>query len=346
MKKLKRNPAKFEVLDLYNAVASQEGYSLKDPDSANLFIKKIEQELSNARSTPIVLYGLQAQSMFSYVAACLENCALIKTEDSGEIYAQDDNLTVPDFRIVLVDGTELLVEVKNYSQTLKKAMESYKIKKKYLEGLKIYASLFKKELKIAIYWSSWNVWTLVSHDKFQPKKNDYVLALTDALVYDEMMLLGDHRLATTPPIEMRLVADPSKMRTVNPDGPSFFRVGDVEMMCAGKTIVDEQERAIAFRLMMYSKWDVKELVETTDDQLDAMVFSANPLEPVENQEFQFLGSMSEILSREYLALTSPEGTIERISPKMQGLKFDMRIPLNYQGKSLRLWRFFSQTEVP
>ena len=340
MRKLRRNPAKFEMLDLYRAISSQEGYSLDDPEVERIFIERLNDEFSKAKRTPTVLYGLQTQAMFEYIAASLGKSVLIKSEDAGEIYTKEESIEVPDFRILTNEGIEILVEVKNHRQ---KKFEPFKFKRKsYFEGLQHYADLLKKDLKIAIYWSSWNLWTLISASRFRLDKNQYVLQITDALMYNEMMLLGDYMLATIPPLQLKIMTDPSHGRTIDPDGTCFFKISDVQMSCAGQDIDDDLESSIAFGLMLYSKWDGDQEVETDGDQLQSIIFTVAPEETVNEQEFQVLGNMSEILSRKFLSLTSPKGSIERFSPKLQEANFDPIIPIDYQGKYLKLWRFLQQ----
>jgi len=63
------------------------------------------------------IYGHLAESLFIQLVAALDNVRLIKQEDAGEVYAQDETLRLPDFRLVLSDGVVVLVEVKNFRQT-------------------------------------------------------------------------------------------------------------------------------------------------------------------------------------------------------------------------------------
>jgi hypothetical protein len=42
---------------------------------------------------------------------------LLKQEDAGAIYANRKDLKVPDYRAILADDSQLLVEVKNFRST-------------------------------------------------------------------------------------------------------------------------------------------------------------------------------------------------------------------------------------
>lgn len=95
--------------------------------------------------------------MFAYVAASMGKCAVVKSEDSGEVHTKDTDIEIPDFRILLISGQEFFVEVKNFRQ--KGPFQEYEMKKAYADGLRKYGSLFSRDVKLAVYWINWNVWT-------------------------------------------------------------------------------------------------------------------------------------------------------------------------------------------
>ncbi|MDB6155521.1 MAG: hypothetical protein JWL90_3974 [Chthoniobacteraceae bacterium] len=86
---------------------------LKDPITPDAFSNLIKKAFTDSSANPIVIHGLRVQAMFEHVAAGLGRTTLIKQEDAGEISASDVRLRPPDYRIVLNDGRQLLVEVKN-----------------------------------------------------------------------------------------------------------------------------------------------------------------------------------------------------------------------------------------
>jgi hypothetical protein len=79
-----------------------------------------------------------------------------KREDSGEICSSDPKITPPDFRIVLDDGTDIFVEVKNCHKTDPNYL--FSLKQSYVSTLENYAKLFKRDIYIAIFWSKWRKW--------------------------------------------------------------------------------------------------------------------------------------------------------------------------------------------
>jgi len=58
-----------------------------------------------------------------------------------------------------LDGNQFLVEVKNYHS--KDPAKPYEFKKSYLDKIIAYAEKMNVRLKFAIYWSRWNIWTMV-----------------------------------------------------------------------------------------------------------------------------------------------------------------------------------------
>lgn len=344
MKKLKRNPGKFETLDLFRALATSEGYKLSDPTSSERFLKRLGEELGKARSSPATLYGLRTQTMFAYVAASMGKCAIVKSEDSGEVHTKDTDIEIPDFRILLIGGQEFFVEVKNFRQ--KGPFRKYEMKKAYADGLRKYGSLFSKDVKLAVYWLKWNVWTLVPLDRLTCADNNCSLGFEQALKYNEMYLLGDYRIATLPPLRFRIVTNPDKPRKVHKDGKAIFTIGGLELYCDDAKITKPLERNIALFLMLYGEWaseSEKAEAEVVDNELIAFEFVSQPENPVPEQPFQMIGSLSGMISRRFNSMVfSNEGKLERIDPDTKGSNIGIQIPEDYKGEALPLWRFIIQ----
>jgi hypothetical protein len=84
--------------------------------------QRIDDALSNVRGSLVdvtssrsTLHGWRAQALFEAIVASLGRVRLLKLEDSGDIYFEGDSLKPPDFRIVTLDGEQILVEVKKLS---------------------------------------------------------------------------------------------------------------------------------------------------------------------------------------------------------------------------------------
>jgi hypothetical protein len=133
MKDLNRNPAKFELLNIYKAISLEERLSLTNEEAVRKFIERLEAEFRNAKDNPIVIQGLRTQAMFEYIIASLGSCVLIKAEDAGSVISRENDILPPDLRVVLKDGKEVLIEVKNYYQ--KDPLDPYTIRERYVKRL-------------------------------------------------------------------------------------------------------------------------------------------------------------------------------------------------------------------
>jgi hypothetical protein len=133
-----RASKQYPIMDLFRALSQEEGYSIADSDDVDVFFTKLSGDFEQAAQNPIFLYGFRTQTMFEYVASSLGKCAVIKTEDAGSVHTEEADLKVPDFRIVLTEGTQFLVEVKNFHQD--SPFQQFKANVDYIEGLQKYAS--------------------------------------------------------------------------------------------------------------------------------------------------------------------------------------------------------------
>lgn len=341
MKRIPRDPEKFEVISLFDAIGQRRGLKLNEKESEKTFLDSVSKSLTQSKDVPIILHGRRVEAMFGYVAGSLGRSTLIKREDSGDIYAVDTNLRCPDYHLLLDDGTELFVEVKNCHKT--NPSYNCSIKGSYLDALSNYAQLFKRGLKVAIYWSKWNAWTLLSPDRLRKQENLYMVTFSEAMKMNEMATLGDILVGTRPPLLLRVVTDPDKPRTIASDGNVLFTIAGVELYCNPALIESKLEQIIALYLMLYGDWPAngpRAVIENND--LLAIEFIAAPLEPTPGQGFEFIGRLSGMIWRQYNYLTAPTGQIDKLSPSEEPGALGILIPKEYKGNQLPLWRFIQQ----
>ena len=337
------HPKPGQSIDLFRLLSQEDDYQLSDAESTSKFIAKLEEEFEKAKSSPIRLHGFRIQAMFEYVAASLGNCTIIKTEDSGSLHTKNQDIRVPDFRILLNDGKDFLVEVKNFYQ--RTPFQKFYVKKRYLDELSHYASLFKVEIRLAVYWSKWNLWTLISFDNIQCEGDKCYLTLEEALKHNEMALLGDSIIATIPPLKFRVLTDPTHPRAVSENGEVIFQIGGVELYCKSNLLTVPREQSIALFLMLYGEWpsgDIEANIENSE--LISIDFVCEPLELIPDQDFQMIGNMSSMISNRFNSLTAPEGTIEKLSPITDISNLGIDIPADYKGEHLPIWRVIMQSE--
>ncbi len=331
-----------ELLNLFAKLSTNSKVNLDNADDVSQFLELVKEEFNKARKNPIMLHGHQTQALFEAVAVSLGKCDFIKVEDAGNVYYQKDtNIRPPDLRIKLNKGDEIFVEVKN------KHKGDFEVKKLYLDSLKNYANLFKRDLFFAIYWSKSNIWTLITPDKLTLKNAKYVITWSDAQFYNEMYRLGDMRVGTIPPFTFKIFTDPEMPRIIQEEGFVEFIIKAVELYGGGKLIRNEIERNIAFYFLLFSDWLLEDtFLEIIENELIAIVYTINPDISASKQNFQLLGSLSSIIIRHYQLLTAPEGNVETINPKL-GLKgLGVKIPDNYKGVDLKLWFFIQMPSEP
>ena len=276
--------------------------------------------------------------MFAHLAAALGESQIINEEDSGVFFSIDGEIRRPDFRILTRSGDQFFVEVKNFHPT--NPYDPYPVKGDYLSRLCAYAESFKVPLKLAIYWSPWNLWSLVDVNHFYRIDSDFQISLPDAMKRNEMISVGDCMIGTVPPLLLRLYADPRKPRSLDENGNVSFTIGRA-VMCAGEEeISDRLESKLAWFFMLYGKWnEVDQPAKIVDGLLEYTEIAMEPLEFDHKQGFAMLGFLSEMISKHYNHLTSKDGVIRRLIPEQQPDQLSVLIPPDYRGKVLRLWRF-------
>ena len=341
MKRIRKDSEKFLGIDVFDTISRKHGLCLGETSSQKQLVKSISKSFRESKDSPIVLHGRRVQAMFSYVVASLGKVIAIKQEDAGELFAADTTIQIPDYRVVVEVGNEFFVEVKNCHK--KNANSKLTFTKKYIEALHNYAQIFSRPVKLAIYWSRWNTWTLIALDKLPLDRGKRSVSMLEAVKINDMATVGDMVLGTKAPLVFRVMTDPSKPRTVQKNGQVKFTIGDVELYSSGTRIDDEYERNLAFYLMSYGMWpDSEPEARIEDGKLISFDFLAAPVESIPGQGFEFIGDLSGMISRRYNDLTTSNGEIDRLSPSNEPDSLGILIRTDYKGKFLPLWRFHQQ----
>lgn len=331
----------FKLLRMLDDFAKSEGISINDEMVLDKFIKHLSDAIQRHRDNPIRIYGFRVESMFAHIAAALGKSQILTEEDSGAFFSIEENVRRPDFRLITTDGDQLFIEVKNFHP--KDSMSPFPLKSSYLSSLQRYADAFNLPLKIATFWSVWNLWTLVDATHFSSKGEDYFITMPDAMKKNEMNLLGDHMVGTVPPLSLRLYTDTNKPRSVDKNGKVHFTIGKAAMYADGQEITDEFEKKLVWFFMLHGKWNkVDQPAEIKNGLLEYTEFSVSPEQFDKNQGFAMIGFLSQLITSNYKFLTSPEGEILQLTPKQQPDQLSVLIPPDYKAKVLKLWRFHVQ----
>lgn len=341
MRRLSRDPLKFDGFALFGTYGQQQSASLRDPETMRKFTDELRGAVDRGLESDTFVFGQRTQALFEQVVASLGACRVLKQEDAGELFHSfDEGIDVPDFRILLPGGDQLLVEVKNFHQGAS-AFREQRLKVGYLDGLKRYADAMKCDLRIATYWTQWNRWTLVPVSVFRPNGEYATLALTDATVANEMSRLGDHVIAARSPFRIRVVADPDRPRSIAPDGSVNFRILAREFYCAENRVVDANELRVAVFLLFYGDWEIKESrVDRDGDDLVAIEHEIGPeSSEADNQGFEIIGALSSMISNLFRWVTTDDGEVSQVRAHFVPGEIGMLIPPDYGSDALPLWRF-------
>jgi len=150
--------------------------------------------------------------MFQGMVASLDYVRLLKEEDTGSCYYHiDDEIRIPDFRVVTTKAQSWLIETKNHFS--KDPMRRYRIRNEDVQALKRYADIVGTPLRFAIYWAHWNQWTLNDPERFTHNGNYAEIEFIQAMKQNEMAVLGDYTIGTTYPLTLKLLAAMDQPRT-------------------------------------------------------------------------------------------------------------------------------------
>ncbi len=115
---MKRRPEDIETLNFHAAVDALtpggEGL-VSDQHRVAATVEQFRAGLRGSLATPSRVRGWVSDQLFGLIAADLGGCALVKQEDAGILFHEDD-VKIPDWRLTLSSGVSLLVEVKAVGQ--------------------------------------------------------------------------------------------------------------------------------------------------------------------------------------------------------------------------------------
>ena len=327
----------FELLAELGRFTAGRKISLHDRETVSAFLSHAKGQVRNALDDDKLLHGHRTEAMFEALVVSLGQFQLLNAEDSGRCFPEG-RFAVPDFRIVLPDGTQWLVEVKN-KYTRDPYRQHLRLKPSYVDKLAAYAKATGAELKVAVFWARWSVWTLVSPERFVGVDGGVHVDMRRALAVNELSALGDRLIATRPPLRLRLLMDPQRTSAIDAEGQATVTIGDTALFCGGEEITEPSEREIAWVFMQYGGWreeSPEPIVE--GDRLLAIDYRWNPVERTD-QGFESVGTLSRMFARYYARHTIDADSVIQLQAP---LRPDWFKPLHSAGggsKALPLWKF-------
>lgn len=339
----------FDLLREFSRFGESRDINLNAEAIRTAFGMHVDQAIESALKDPTLLQGQRAEAMFEALVVSLGEVQLIKPEDTGHVITSE-KMQPPDFRIVLKDGTNWLVEVKNvYERNAFRQRRSI-LTRDYRESLDRYAAATGGTLKLAVFWARWSIWTLVDPEKFAPGGSKLTLDMLEAVKGNELASLGDQTLGMRAPLLLRLIMDPERTDPVGPDGSVRLTIGKVQMFSGGFELSNQSDQQIALAVMQFSDWKIGEpRAEIDGDRLIAIEFECAPCE-LSNQGYDTIGSLSRMFARYYANQTMKDGKVVRIAAPALTEWFcalrqedgDGRMPIwrfiqepNYEGKLIR-----------
>lgn len=148
-----------DPLSLFARFGREQRVSLRDPKSLELFSGFVKQWVAEALDNDALLHGQRTQNMFEALVISLGHYKLLKVEDTGRVHPEG-KFVAPDFRVVLDDGRQWLVEVKNVYDR-EPSRQRLRLREIDITQRVDYAAAMGCPLKLALYWARWRVWTEV-----------------------------------------------------------------------------------------------------------------------------------------------------------------------------------------
>jgi hypothetical protein len=328
------------LAELANFGAEQR-ISLSDPAIRDAFGGHVSASLDEALSNGILLQGHRVEAMFEAMLVALGEYKLLKLEDGGRVYPSQ-GFKVPDFRVVLADGEQWLIEVKNVYEEDPLAQRRMLMKPAYRDALEAYAAATGAKLKLAVFWARWSIWTLVSPELFVDSDGNVVLEMMEAYAANELGRLGDRSIGTRAPLRLRFLADPARTTPIEADGSLSVTIAGSQFLSEENVITDPVEREIASIFMEHGEWRCEGPEAIVDgDRLTAVEFRWEPEEPT-GQGFEFVGSLSRMFSRYFAAKTIKDDAVVQLRAPLRPDWFAPLIRPDHVSDALPLWRFSLQ----
>jgi hypothetical protein len=154
----------FDLLSEFAKFGASQKISLRDPATKSAFGLHVGNAIDTALADPGLLHGQRTEAMFESLLVSLGQFRLLKAEDSGRLFPTGQ-YRAPDFRVVLNDGEQWLIEVKNVYESDPLVQSRRLMTRDYRQSLEDYASVTGAKLKLAVFWAQWSIWTLVSPER-------------------------------------------------------------------------------------------------------------------------------------------------------------------------------------
>jgi hypothetical protein len=328
-----------DLLGLLGAFAHQNGIALNAEDLVPRFLADAGTQLDAALSDRALLHGTRTEHQFEALILTLGRYRLLKSEDQGRIHSTVD-CRVPDFRVVLDDGKQWLVEVKNVRREEAGAQVT-RLSPAYLASLQSYCDLVGAPLRIAHYWSRWKFWTLVDPERFRTATGGARIEMMAAFQASELSRLGDVIFCTEPPIRLFVETDPAPSNQAS-TSTGEARTRGVRLFVGGHEITEARSYQLAWILMLYGEWTAEgPRPVMVDGRLAGIEFVIAPEQSGDEDASLLMGAAIGQASRIFARYFAEDTTAENTLVQLRGLPkpewFEPIAEWNFKDAQLPLW---------
>lgn len=240
-----------ETLNFHAAVdvpAPGEQRRVSDLARVEATVAKFGAGLRDSLQSRSRIRGWISNQLFGLVAADLGGCKLVKQEDTGGLFYEDE-VKLPDWRLTLLSGKNILVEIKAENDNHPRVS---KLRMAEVARLKNYAELNGCPLYIAVLWVAMSRWTLVPVDDYVRVGDHFEIDLETAFRRNHIdSLLNDHTLGLRPPLKFRMETqevpgeDGATTVELEPEeegtGKLSLLIAQARLFAGGKEMVDKNE---------------------------------------------------------------------------------------------------------
>lgn len=343
---VERDPPKkdFDLLALAATFAQRQGLSLNDPAFVERFFDDAAHRLKVALGDPTLIHGSRTERMFEATVLSLGRFRLFKAEDTGRVHPAMA-YRAPDFRIVLQEGDDWLVEVKNvHSKNPQNQRTS--VSAAYLASLEAYADAVGSPLRLALYWSRWSLWTVIAVDRFRRPDGSLRITMTEAMKSNEFGRLGDVLICTRPPLRLVLDVTSDMPRDLNAERLSDFVAGSGRVYSGEVELIDAKDRRLAVILFLYGDWPLEgPRAIMGNEGVVGIEFVAAPQQP-SDQGFDGVGWASRIFTKYFATRTVDGDQVIQLHGAPAPEWFAPLATWNFERSQLPLWLLYQQPSPP
>jgi Holliday junction resolvase len=341
MKKIPRDPTRFDAIDWFGEFCKSKGYSIGQTEALDAFLNNIRDNIKAVIADDNRLRGIQGQAMFEALVIELGHATFTRQEDSGRLYSTSAVQPL-DLRVTLSDNRTLLIEIKDSTATPWLG-ECVLIPKKQFHRYREYAKTVGGDPMFAIFWRKLWRWVLVPPKAFVKIKKSYALTLEESFKLNEMSVLGDRMLATRTPLRMKVETDPNQPRELDSNGFGHYTIKSIELFCRDKPIKDEAGKKLAFYMMLFGRWrDRQPSLHLDGRTILAVDWIFEPEADEADPDCYIVDALSSMFSRQFEFHTRDrENNLRILSTEAESGRLATLAPQNFPFKTsdLPLWVF-------